>query len=150
VLTGIALVTGGEDRQWLYPAMTRGTDAKLACGRADRIGDVEGLRRAFRAAMNEHRGLAPSQEAARDGSKAASSGLHAPWRDAPWRDAIPQPPRPHITHRRRSFSSPPSMTSISNPRPEANPRHVAPGGRRVAPRSAWRLAWEKDINTINV
>ena len=28
--TGIALVTGGEDRQWLYPAMTRGTDANLA------------------------------------------------------------------------------------------------------------------------
>ena len=30
VYTGIALVTGGEDRQWLYPAMTRGTDANLA------------------------------------------------------------------------------------------------------------------------
>ncbi len=30
VHTGIALVTGGEDRQWLYPAMTRGTDANLA------------------------------------------------------------------------------------------------------------------------
>ncbi|MFY9926488.1 MAG: AAA family ATPase, partial [Streptosporangiaceae bacterium] len=30
VPTGIALVTGGEDRQWLYPAMTRGTDANLA------------------------------------------------------------------------------------------------------------------------
>ena len=28
--TGIALVTGNEDRQWLYPAMTRGTDANLA------------------------------------------------------------------------------------------------------------------------
>ena len=28
--TGIALVTGGEDRQWLYPAMTRGTDTNLA------------------------------------------------------------------------------------------------------------------------
>jgi hypothetical protein len=40
VHTGIALVTGGEDRQWLYPAMTRGTDANLAYvftipGRAD-------------------------------------------------------------------------------------------------------------------
>ena len=30
VHTGIALVTGGEDRQWLYPAMTRGTDTNLA------------------------------------------------------------------------------------------------------------------------
>ncbi|HTQ92188.1 MAG TPA: hypothetical protein VMK84_22120, partial [Streptosporangiaceae bacterium] len=30
VHTGIALVTGGEDRQWLYPAMTRGTDANIA------------------------------------------------------------------------------------------------------------------------
>jgi hypothetical protein len=30
VHTGIALVTGSEDRQWLYPAMTRGTDANLA------------------------------------------------------------------------------------------------------------------------
>ena len=30
VLTGIALVTGAEDRQWLYPAMTRGTDTNLA------------------------------------------------------------------------------------------------------------------------
>ena len=30
VHTGIALVTGNEDRQWLYPAMTRGTDANLA------------------------------------------------------------------------------------------------------------------------
>jgi TrwC relaxase/AAA domain len=29
VHTGIALVTGNEDRQWLYPAMTRGTDANL-------------------------------------------------------------------------------------------------------------------------
>ena len=30
VYTGIALVTSAEDRQWLYPAMTRGTDANLA------------------------------------------------------------------------------------------------------------------------
>ena len=30
VHTGIALVTGSEDRQWLYPAMTRGTDLNLA------------------------------------------------------------------------------------------------------------------------
>jgi hypothetical protein len=30
VHTGIALVTGNEDRQWLYPAMTRGTDTNLA------------------------------------------------------------------------------------------------------------------------
>ena len=30
VHTGIALVTGTENRQWLYPAMTRGTDANLA------------------------------------------------------------------------------------------------------------------------
>src|SRR5580692_7230200 len=30
VHTGIALVTGNEGRQWLYPAMTRGTDANLA------------------------------------------------------------------------------------------------------------------------
>jgi hypothetical protein len=30
VHTGIALVTGTEDRQWLYPAMTRGTDTNLA------------------------------------------------------------------------------------------------------------------------
>ena len=29
VHTGIALVTGNEDRHWLYPAMTRGTDANL-------------------------------------------------------------------------------------------------------------------------
>jgi hypothetical protein len=30
VHTGIALVTGTENRQWLYPAMTRGTEANLA------------------------------------------------------------------------------------------------------------------------
>jgi hypothetical protein len=30
VHTGIALVTGIEDRQWLYPAMTRGIDTNLA------------------------------------------------------------------------------------------------------------------------
>jgi hypothetical protein len=30
VHTGIALVTGAEDRQWLYPAMTRGTETNLA------------------------------------------------------------------------------------------------------------------------
>ena len=30
VHTGIALVTGTEGRQWLYPAMTRGTDTNLA------------------------------------------------------------------------------------------------------------------------
>jgi hypothetical protein len=30
VHTGIALITGGEDRRWLYPAMTRGTDTNLA------------------------------------------------------------------------------------------------------------------------
>jgi hypothetical protein len=30
VHTGIALVAGTEDRQWLYPAMTRGTDVNLA------------------------------------------------------------------------------------------------------------------------
>ena len=29
VHTGITLVTGGEDRQWLYAAMTRGTDNNL-------------------------------------------------------------------------------------------------------------------------
>jgi conjugative relaxase-like TrwC/TraI family protein len=28
--TGLAVVTGDEDRQWLYPAMTRGTDANYA------------------------------------------------------------------------------------------------------------------------
>jgi hypothetical protein len=31
VTTGIALVTGTEDAQWLYSAMTRGADANLAC-----------------------------------------------------------------------------------------------------------------------
>ena len=30
VHTAITLVTGSEDRQWLYPAMTRGTDTNLA------------------------------------------------------------------------------------------------------------------------
>ena len=30
VHTGIALITGTEDRQWLYPALTRGTDTNLA------------------------------------------------------------------------------------------------------------------------
>jgi TrwC relaxase/AAA domain len=30
VHTGIAVVTGTEDRQWLYPAMTRGTDMNVA------------------------------------------------------------------------------------------------------------------------
>jgi hypothetical protein len=30
VQTGIALVTGTENRQWLYPATTRGTDVNLA------------------------------------------------------------------------------------------------------------------------
>ena len=30
VHTGMVLVTGAEDRQWLYPAMTRGTNANLA------------------------------------------------------------------------------------------------------------------------
>jgi hypothetical protein len=30
VHTGIALVTGTEDRHWLYPAMTRGTNTNLA------------------------------------------------------------------------------------------------------------------------
>jgi hypothetical protein len=30
VHTGIALVTGNEDRQWLYPAMTRGTENNMA------------------------------------------------------------------------------------------------------------------------
>ncbi len=28
--TGIAVVTGSEDRHWLYPAMTHGTDTNLA------------------------------------------------------------------------------------------------------------------------
>ncbi len=30
VHTGIALVSGSEDRQWVYPALTRGTDTNLA------------------------------------------------------------------------------------------------------------------------
>jgi hypothetical protein len=30
VHTGITLVTGNEDRQWLYPALTRGTDMNMA------------------------------------------------------------------------------------------------------------------------
>ena len=31
VTTGIALVTGSEDAQWLYSAMTRGADTNIAC-----------------------------------------------------------------------------------------------------------------------
>jgi hypothetical protein len=33
VHTGIALVTGSEDRQWLYPAMTRGTEVRMRLSR---------------------------------------------------------------------------------------------------------------------
>jgi PPOX class probable F420-dependent enzyme len=111
---------------WRWDSADGGQDIVLAEGRAELI-----------AGTDRH---PPSQEAARDGSNAASSGLHAPWRDA-----ILQPPRPHITHRRRSFSSPPSMPSTSNPTPEANhgpspqvggaPRHVRRGallGKKIS------------------
>jgi hypothetical protein len=41
--TGLAVVTGNEDRQWLYPALTRGTDANYALVMTDspRMSDPE-------------------------------------------------------------------------------------------------------------
>jgi hypothetical protein len=71
VHTGIALVTGNEDRQWLYPAMTRGTDVNLAFV-CTTPAQAAGLRPGTRAApeLDRHdryrlgrRGLVPAQRA---------------------------------------------------------------------------------------
>jgi AAA domain len=69
VHTGIALVTGGEDRQWLYPAMTRGTDANLAfvfTTPARTADPAAGTRRApeldrYERLRRERQGLLPTQ-----------------------------------------------------------------------------------------
>jgi hypothetical protein len=51
VHTGIALITGTEDRQWLYPAMTRGTACKT--GDHDRAARHEHLAASYRA-LRDH------------------------------------------------------------------------------------------------
>ena len=76
VHTGIALVTGNEDRQWLYPAMTRGTDANLAfvfTTPARPADPAPGTRAApeldrYDRIRLERQGLAPAQPAPRTGS----------------------------------------------------------------------------------
>ena len=91
------------------------------------MGDLKFQRRAFRAAMNEHRQLVPGEDATQ-----ANPGDASPASRAPWRNAILQPPKPQITHRRKSSRSPPNMTS--NTRPEANrclSRQADPDRRQV-------------------
>jgi hypothetical protein len=55
------------------------------------IRDLEVQQQAFRAGIDEHRNLAPSEDAAWGGLGKASPAL------APWGDAILQPPKPQIT-----------------------------------------------------
>ena len=82
VHTGIALVTGCEDRHWLYPAMTRGTDANLAFVFTipPAVADPRpGTRRApeldrYAHIRRERAGLPPAQPAA----SPASSGRREP------------------------------------------------------------------------
>jgi hypothetical protein len=54
--------------------------------------DLNGQQQTIYAAMNEHRNLANSEDAARDGPDSASPNLQPPWRDA-----ILQPSAPQIT-----------------------------------------------------
>ena len=76
VHSGIALVTGSEDRQWLYQAMTRGTDANLAFvfTKPTRPADpTPGTRAApelgrYDRIRLERQGLAPAQPVPRTGS----------------------------------------------------------------------------------
>ena len=76
VHTGIALVTGNEDRQWLYPAMTRGTDANLAFvfTTPPKVADPQpGTRPApelerYERIRHEREGILPAQPAAGPGS----------------------------------------------------------------------------------
>src|SRR6185312_8520504 len=76
VHTGIALITGTEDRQWLYPAMTRGTDANLAFvfTTPPKVADPRpGTRAApelerYERIRREREGLLPAQPAAGSGS----------------------------------------------------------------------------------
>jgi len=75
----------GHDRQYqgLIPHQRR--------GESTRSRDLNGQRQAFRAAMNEHSELAPSEDVTRSGPDTASPGLRPPWRDA-----ILQPPASQI------------------------------------------------------
>ena len=74
--TGIALITGTEDRQWLYPAMTRGTDANLAFvfTTPPKVADPQpGTRAApeldrYERIRREREGLLPAQPAAGPGN----------------------------------------------------------------------------------
>src|SRR6185312_1789763 len=76
VHTGIALIAGTEDRQWLYPAMTRGTDANLAFvfTTPPKVADPRpGTRAApelerYERIRREREGLLPAQPAAGSGS----------------------------------------------------------------------------------
>ena len=76
VHTGIALVTGNEDRHWLYPAMTRGTDANLTFvfTTPPKVADPQpGTRAApelerYERIRREHEGFLPAQPAAGPGN----------------------------------------------------------------------------------
>ena len=57
-----------------------------------RMGDLNVQRQAFPAAMNEHRQLAPGENASW-----VNSGEASPASRTPWQDAILQPPKPQIT-----------------------------------------------------
>jgi hypothetical protein len=93
-----------------------------------RIRDLEVQQQAHRAAMNEHWVVVPNQDPAW-----GDFGEVSPALPPPWRDAILQPPKPQITHRRRSLSSPPSMTS--SPRLEANHCLSRQGGCAIGTRT---------------
>ncbi len=76
VHTGITLITGNEDRQWLYPAMTRGTDANLAFvfTTPPKVADPRSGTRAapelerYERIRREREGLLPAQPAAGPGN----------------------------------------------------------------------------------
>jgi hypothetical protein len=93
------------------------------------MSDLKFQRQAFRAAMNEHRQLVPGEDATR-----AKLGEASPTARTPWRDGILQPPKPQITHRRRSSRSPPNMTSNTRPDADRCPSRQADPDRRQATR----------------
>jgi hypothetical protein len=87
--------------------------AHYRSGETIQIRDLEVQRHAFREAMNEHRSLDPSEDAARGSPSGASPALRPLWRDA-----ILQPPRPRITPSAEIIQHAAEQTS--NPRLEAN------------------------------
>jgi ATP-dependent exoDNAse (exonuclease V) alpha subunit len=140
VHTGIALVSGSEDRQWLYPALTRGTDTNLAFvfTTPARVADPQpGTRPAPELARYERRGQ--ERDGVRPTQPAAAHAVPDPREPPPAATATSSSPPSHQSNKasyriRRGGCSalcgPPNWPAWTPPRWPAPP---SPPGTWSAP-----------------